>query len=195
LATAGYPLDSFHSILDFGCGCGRVLRFFPANRPPSSRTHGTDIDAEAIEWCTKNIPGVDWRANPFTPPLEYGDATFDFVFSISVFTHLNEEMQHAWLRELHRVTKPGGVLLLTLHGENAYHTLPAADQAKLRTQGILFVTGATGLLKLDGLPDFYQTTYHTRDYIDREWSKVFRIISYIPRGINAHQDAVLLQRQ
>jgi len=43
------------------------------------------------------------------PPMSYEDNMFDFVYSISIFTHLPEDMQFAWLQELQRITKPGGI--------------------------------------------------------------------------------------
>ena len=193
LQSAGHSLSSFHDILDFGCGCGRVLRHLAISNP-EARVYGTDIDAEAIRWCDAHMPGVTWRANQFMPPLPWATATFDFVFSISVFTHLDEEMQDAWLAELQRISRPNAVLLLTVHGDSVHSTLPHEQQALLRQSGFAFWRGVTGRLKLDGLPDFYQSAYHTARYIETEWGKVFRIISIVPRGINNHQDAVLLQR-
>ena len=53
----------------------------------------------------------------------------------------------------------------------------------------------TGRFKLDGLPDFYQDTHHSRAYIEDTWSKYFTIIGYVERGMNKHQDAVILQNQ
>jgi SAM-dependent methyltransferase len=138
---------------------------------------------------------VRWQTNGFEPPLDYADETFDLVFSISVFTHLDEAMQFGWLRELKRVTKPGGYLLLTVHGEHVYRTLPDDVQSDLRERGMIYInTGGTGHFKLDGLPDFYQTAYHTRAYVEREWSRLFQLVSYVPRGINSHQDAIVLAK-
>ncbi|MEP6991736.1 MAG: class I SAM-dependent methyltransferase [bacterium] len=192
--AAGHSLSSFHDILDFGCGCGRVLRHM-ASSNPQARVCGTDIDAQAIRWCEGHMPGVNWRANQFMPPLPWENGTFDFVFSISVFTHLNEGMQDAWLAELQRVSRPDALLLLTVHGESVHPSLPSEQQAALRHSGFAFWQGVTGRLKLDGLPDFYQSAYHTARYIEAEWSRFFRIIAIVPRGINKHQDAVLLQRR
>ena len=64
----------------------------------------------------------------------------------------------------------------------------------LHSKGFLYLTGVTGKLRLNKLPDFYQSAYHTKDYIRREWSSYFNIINHIERGINTHQDAVILQK-
>lgn len=55
LTIADRSLGSFESILDFGCGCGRMLLWM--EELGRTRTlHGTDIDAEAIAWCREHIP-------------------------------------------------------------------------------------------------------------------------------------------
>src|SRR6266545_70131 len=45
-----------------------------------------------------------------------------------------------------------------------------------------------------GLPDFYQLSFHTREYIEREWPKDFDLALYHPRGINSHQDVSILRK-
>lgn len=193
LAVAGVRPSESDAILDFGCGCGRVLPHL-VHEHPGTRFFGTDIDGQAIAWCKARMPGAQWATNGFWPPLAYADGTFASLYSISVFTHLDEPMQNAWLAELHRVLRPGGVALLTVHGSNDHDTLPPKSRAALAERGFLYTSGGTGRLKLDGLPDFYQTAFHTQEYIEREWSKLFRIVAYVPRSINAHQDAVLLRK-
>ena len=45
---------------------------------------------------------VSVRFNQPLPPLDYPDATFDLIFNHSVFTHIDEQYQDAWLAELLR---------------------------------------------------------------------------------------------
>ena len=194
LGSVGRRLDSFETILDFGCGCGRVLRFLTSSAP-ASRFYATDIDPSPIEWGQRNLPGIRWSANAFSPPLQFDDDSFDLIYAISVFTHLNESFQNAWLAELLRVARPGAILILTVHGESLAGSLAASERATLDADGILFCKGATGRLKLDGLPDFYQCTFHTRAYIDATWSKHFDIIGYVEGAIVGNQDAVLLRKR
>jgi len=194
LTTIDRDLDSFGRVLEFGCGCGRVLRYLRESSP-SCEFHGTDIDPELVAWCERNIPGVGWSTNGYSPPLSFSDGAFDLVYAISVFTHLDEDFQQAWLRELQRVAKPGAILILTVHGESLCHSLSPSEQDAIRARGFLYLTGATGRLKLDGLPDFYQTSFHSRDYINREWSKFFEVVNYFERAIDGYQDAVLLRKR
>jgi SAM-dependent methyltransferase len=192
LSSVGREIGSFRRILDFGCGCGRTLRYL-SDLPSDCRLCGTDIDAKLIAWCEKFLPQVaEWSVNGFEPPMRYAGATFDLIYGISVFTHLDEPMQLRWLAEIKRVLAPGGVAIFTVHGKSTQVDLPAPEQAALKEKGFLFRTSQTGRLKLDGLPDFYQTAYHSREYVEREWGKFFRIAQYLEKGIAHYQDAVVL---
>lgn len=194
VGRAGRRLDSFESILDFGCGSGRVLRFLTADAP-RAHFHATDIDPEPIAWGRQHMPGITWSSNGFTPPLPYPDASFDLIYAISVFSHLDETFQNAWLCELERVARPGAIVILTTHGERLAHALAPSEQARLEADGILFCTGATGRLKLDGLPDFYQSTFHKRSYIDQVWGRHFQVVDYVEGAIDDYQDAAVLRKR
>jgi SAM-dependent methyltransferase len=192
----GRDFYSFADILDFGCGCGRVIQNF-RDRPESCTLHATDIDPELVNWCRSNLDGIDWNVNEHRPPLPFQNDAFDLIYGISVFTHLDEDFQHAWLRDLQRVARPGATLILTVHGEDIIERLGNWDRSyadEAHERGLLFLSGPKGKLKVDGLPDFYQTAFHTREYIYREWSEYFDILNYVERGINKYQDAVILRK-
>ena len=190
LQRVGLGLAWFSRILDFGCGCGRALRAF-ADLSRSARLFGTDIDAEAIEWCRANLRFASFRVNSASPPLPFPPAKFDLVFSISVFTHIDEERQFEWLQELRRVMKPGGLALITLHGSLDAAKLPADKQAVLNSKGIYF--DADGAWK-DIFPDWYQSTFHTEEYVRRQYADFFEVLDYIPMGLNDHQDIAVLRK-
>ena len=66
------------SILDWGCGCGRVITHMAKFVSPE-RHYGCDIDAAAIEWDKQNIVGPTFdRVEPY-PPTNYSDGCFDIV--------------------------------------------------------------------------------------------------------------------
>jgi SAM-dependent methyltransferase len=108
---AGRELDSFHSILDFGCGCGRVLRLL--RHLPATRT-GADVDRACIDWCSANYPTDRFILVGKTLPIP--DSAVDLCYAFSVFTHLDVPSQRHWLAELHRVLMPGALLVCSTHG-------------------------------------------------------------------------------
>jgi SAM-dependent methyltransferase len=200
LKLTGKELYAFRDVLDFGCGCGRVLRYFH-DHPPSCRLYGADIDHSAIAWCRANLPFASFSVNDRLPPLPFPNAAFDLVYAFSVFTHLDENYQSLWLEELKRVMRPGGILLASTHGAHAQADIAQTvafspgELEALKTKGFLFKVLETGRFKLDGLPDFYQCAFHSRQYVENVWSRLFKVQLYLERGMNQHQDLVVLGRE
>ena len=78
-----------------------------------------DIDPDNIAWAKDHLKSLDMRVGPLMPPSPYPDESFDLVYGISVMTHLTRHVQEAWLAEIARILKPGGVALLTFSGDTA----------------------------------------------------------------------------
>jgi SAM-dependent methyltransferase len=182
--------DTFDRILDFGCGCARVLRFVKPRIGQS--IEGTDIDMESIHWCQDNLFNtLKFHVNSDIPPLAYPDESFDFIFSISVFTHLPEEMQFQWLGELKRILKRGGVFITTFHGEDLFPAAQPEIISLYKEKGFYYLYVGNTL----GLPEYYQAAFHTNDYIQKKWCHYFKILHIGKRAINNHQDAVVCEKE
>ncbi len=110
------PLTEYQHILDFGCGCGRLTRLFK-NLP--CRISACDIDPRQVQWAKENLEFADVALSNVNAPLPYANDEMDAVVAISVFTHMSEHSQDEFLTELHRITRRGGLLFLTIHGEQA----------------------------------------------------------------------------
>ena len=191
LQWLGRPLDSFRDVLDFGCGSGRVLRWF-APYQNHCRFRGCDISREAIEWSRAHLPFAEFFENGMEPPLPFAGESFDLIYGVSVVTHIDEPLQFAWLRELGRVLRPGGIALLTVMGDAlARWKLPAADFAAFQSKGHFYKHVQEG--GLHGLPEFYQDAYHSGTYIFREWSRYFNPLAFIKNGLMHFQDSVILE--
>ncbi len=192
LRAIGRETYQFSSILDFGCGSARVLRWFQ-DIQPAGRLYGCDINSEAIQWCVANAAFAEFTNSAPLPPLPYADRSFDLIFGISVFTHLDERYQLAWLSELRRIVKPGGVVMMTVHGsDKAAGDLSPEDYNAFETSGFQYKE-ATDRTSTKGLPDFYQVAYHSKEYIERVWSEFFDIAAYIKHGCMYSQDLVAMQ--
>jgi SAM-dependent methyltransferase len=125
-AEAGLDLDEADAVLDFGVGCGRIARWWPAGA--RTEWHGTDINPKLVGWCAASLPHLRASVNPLEPPTTYRDGRFDAIYAISVFTHWPEPLQHAWMRELTRMLRPGGRLLFTTHGDVPAHRVLLDDE-------------------------------------------------------------------
>ena len=193
MQLSGVSISSLQTVLDFGCGCGRTLNWL-SKENGAIRFFGTDIDEEAIEWCRGNFTDIEFLINGLSPPLSFSGNTFDLVYAISVFSHLDEEDHLEWLRELRRVLRPGGFLLVSYHGAQSQTLLSAKDRKLIANKGFLFKVEGLGKHKLNGLPDTYQTAYVSTDYINEYWSELFRIEHVIHDGMNAHQSVVLMRK-
>jgi SAM-dependent methyltransferase len=191
--NARVSLDHPLRILDFGCGCARVLRFM-GTLAPESTFHASDIDGEAIEWCRANYPVEVKRGryvfvqNEDLPPAPFREDYFDLIYGISVFTHLPEDLQLQWLSELRRIARPGGLLVLSTQGDALIRShLDTAGIRGLDEHGFYY----HGYGSTEGLPEYYQAAWHTRRYIDRVWTKFFHVAEHVHAGIGDHQDLVL----
>lgn len=181
-------------ILDFACGPGRLATELK-QLTEDCRIFGSDIDHEAIAWAQQNLPHIGtFTTNNPLPPTDFPNDFFDVIVSISLLTHVDEGSQHRWLKEWNRILKPGGTILTTVHGEPTYQNCTADELVELAERGIAHRVDRKGRFKLDGLPDFYQTTFHTRKYVKQAWGKWFDVIDHLDGGLSGHQDFVVLRR-
>jgi SAM-dependent methyltransferase len=105
-------LQTCRAILDFGCGWGRVIRFFLRDLE-ADKVWGVDHYDKAIETCRQTNRWHTFRhIKPF-PPTDFASSTFDLIFAYSVFSHLSEPAQRAWVDEFARLLRPGGVVVAT----------------------------------------------------------------------------------
>lgn len=202
LATVGRDLDDYRTILDFGAGCGRMITWLEPLARAGAELHGTDTDSELIAWLGENLDFVTAQVNDPLPPTPYADGQFDLVYNHSVFTHLDEERQNAWLTELRRITCVGGHVVLTVHGEGAFaqyedaminNSGDAIDEREIYSGlGFLFMPDKGWQDK--GFPEWYGGAYHSTSYVFSHWSRWFRIKAYLPQGALNFQDIVVLER-
>jgi len=186
LGRAGTRIEELSSILDFGCGCGRVIRNWARL---DAQVAGSDLSGGAIDWCRANLPFARFETNGLSPPLVFADSDFDLVYALSVLTHLPEAIQYEWVDELRRVTRPGGLVLLTTHGERYLERLDPDERARFRA-GELVVRWAevpgTNLC----------TTFHPPPWIrEHVLPRGFEEVVFVPEGAtgNPHQDLFLLR--
>ncbi len=212
LAGVGRRLEEFGAVLDFGCGCARVLAELEQRLGSGATLLGCDIDEEAIRWAARHHPGMRFAVNGPLPPLPYEDASMDLVFASSVFTHVNEGSQQAWLEELRRILTPGGIAIVSVYGEHAFSgyrsgailgvTRDFRDRlgayASLDAAGMVFEPypmSASNRFNYTGGDEPYGVTFNSSGQVRRDWSGSFDVLEILPQSWwSSSQDLVILSK-
>jgi SAM-dependent methyltransferase len=146
-------------VLEFASGYGRVTRHLKLDDLTAC-----DIHPEAVSLLRKKlkVTALLSTAAPanFDPARQY-----DFIFVLSLFSHLPDDLFGPWLAKLCSLLAPGGHLMFTTYGA------PAAEKAPLLATAIDHSAGLTFLPHTDQ-PDLgeaiYGTAVVTQDYVRRK---------------------------
>lgn len=190
LEQHSFNLRTASAIMEMGCGSARLIRHLRC--VDGIRLLGCDVQAPFIEWCTEHIPGIEFYINEIDPPFTFlEDNVLDLIIAQSVFTHIPLDKQAAWIRELHRVLRPGGFAILNVLGRRHQELmLTPQDRERLKTEKQLTLEAshpqASYSTQLIGSWDVFQT----RGEILNAFRTVFHICDYIPK----HLDLLILKK-
>jgi SAM-dependent methyltransferase len=191
LARLGAPLEEASHVLDFGCGWGRHLRYFLRD-VPFSRLYGVDPDAAAITFCKEEARYGNFGVSDYHPPLDFRDELFDVVYAYSVFSHLAPAVAAEWSRELWRILKPDGVLIMTVRDryfldrlgvvakspaktvdeQELLSAFPDLDAARAELERVGHVYRAS--TPYEHLRDVYGTMVVSPTFVESTWQRGFR---------------------
>ena len=211
-AALGAPIARDTTLLDFGCGWGRFLRFFWKDVAPAN-LHGCDVSTAILEVCRQTaVPGELARIFP-GGSLPYPDAHFGAVMAYSVFTHLPEQEHRVWMNEFKRVVRPGGVVALTLeprrfldfiasipaNADSPWHQglrrfVPQIPELRARVDaGEIAYLPTGGGEELDA--SHYGDSVVPLRFIENYWGPEFQVRDYIDDPNRFWQAVLILQRQ
>ena len=211
----GYSLFQFNSVLDFGCGDGRLTKHL-FELIPNATIYGCDVGSREVSQCKQNFTEGNFFVNKAKPPLNLQNYKFDFIFSYSIFTHLSEKNHIAWLRELAQFLTDGGVMLHTTHGYECLKRLRAFDPKSLDKYNLnkdldmlmneknlyhFTVPDEIGRIRSDDpeKPE-YGLSIISKDYVMNNWEKYsgIRLCDYIEGGIESSpegcHDVIILSK-
>jgi SAM-dependent methyltransferase len=200
LARASVDFRDFRSILDFGCGCGRVLAGWERVLPPGAKLFGCDVNRLLIEFCQKNIVFAETVVSSYYPPLPYSTAQFDFIYAASVYTHLTLPALLQWTGELARLSRPGGIVMVSYHGSYFGSLLAGASKqgtAQLAERGYyVHVHGneAETWLGSNNYATFLSPEFVFNVFQGFELVKVYPGVSEGPNPFASYQDIVVFRR-
>jgi ubiquinone/menaquinone biosynthesis C-methylase UbiE len=113
LRGAQVEIASGSHILDFGCGCSRILAGWEHYLPKDARLLGCDVNADLIAFCRDKIPFANKSVCGFYPPLEFNDGSIDFAYAASVWTHMMLPAVVQWAGEFAWIIKVGGTAFVS----------------------------------------------------------------------------------
>jgi SAM-dependent methyltransferase len=151
--------------------------------------HGSDLNPRLVAWCRRRLRFATFTENGLAPPLPHADGQFGLVYALSVFTHLPAALQTAWMQELWRVLRPGGLLFLTTHGRHYMQELSDAERRRFEAGEIV--------LRHDDRPGSNVCgAYHPEAYVRGRLSEGFEVLDFVPEGAlgNPWQDLWLLRK-
>jgi len=198
-------------VLDFGCGCGRLLRFFEPVHG-QWRAVGADANPKLASWCRDHLRSISIVQNTVDGPMDGPSERFDLIYCLSVFTHLSEHKALRWLKEVERLLRPGGVFVATTHGETALNTIEGSTahrsmlditdeqvrlvRNKLDREGFAYLPYRHDVLDLAGVGEDYGNSFTAPSYIRQHWaSDSFELCDVLPGGLRGWQDLLVFRRR
>lgn len=202
--------DASTKVLDFGCGWGRIGRFWLLDLEPH-QIFSADCLSDAVQlFQSLNNPCSIEHCGTRPPLRERGP--FDAISAYSVFSHLNEEYFNIWLAEFFEILKPSGKLYITSRAEAFINVvdkwqkggkawafngnmLPSADILKSRySEGIFqFYTESGGGGELASA--FYGQAFVPEAYVKQAARKIgYASVERIPSPPEVDQAVFLLTK-
>jgi ubiquinone/menaquinone biosynthesis C-methylase UbiE len=192
------------AILDFGCGWGRILRFWLKDFP-GEKIYGSDIMQLSLDLCQDafgDATKVKIVKNLALPPIEMADSQMRLIYAHSVFSHLSQVAADAWINEFHRLLEPKGLVVITTRPRDFVHNPGAGgnryqgstEWKKLYMKGEFCFEPQSGQNELEA--KYYGEASFSRRYVEKNWNQ-FVIKEFVPANRIQHlnQDIFVLQKK
>jgi ubiquinone/menaquinone biosynthesis C-methylase UbiE len=215
---ADRPFSPDKTLVDFGCGWGRVARLFMHSIAPPNIV-GVEPNSERVAMARQHNPMLCFLQSRRLPPLILRDGSVDYIVAFSVFSHLDEMFANAWINEFARIIKPGGIAFLTTQRrafvdncEKARQEIASGAQpdsgwvaavarsfvdkeAYLKDYDAgIFLHSASGG-KPPSLSSGYGETAVAPNYIKKHWAQHFTLLDFVDDSDRLPQAMMVLQRR
>ncbi len=166
-------------VLDIGCGHGLMHKFLIS---PEINLSASDPASSVIKEAIRLNPDVDYQAND-GHTLNYADNSFDVAFTVCVMHHVVPEQWHDFLKEMKRVIKPSGLLVVYEHNPYNPMTLYIVKTCPIDANAVLLKsTKLRALMKSVGL------IKTSNEYIiffpaqNENFRKIEKMLTWLPLG-------------
>jgi SAM-dependent methyltransferase len=187
------------SILDYGCGHGRVLRWLQAFWP-DARLAGADVTENQVSFCAATFGSdpvlIDKPFSEIALPSQY-----DLIWLGSIFTHMNEVGWRDLFKSLRSHVRPGGIICFSFAGQYVYRSLKEGNHWGFKPEDDL--TDLINGYETSGFGFFRQTISNGqpwgRSLASPHWVLEFclaqseRIVLYSEQSYARRQDVIALQ--
>lgn len=187
------------TVLDFGCGYGRVLRVFKAAWPGASLT-ACDLMPDGLAFCMEHfdVCGFRSKVEPVMPDLAH---RFDLIWAGSVVTHLPADKVRGFIRLWRDLLNPGGKMVFTSHGTLVHERLVNGSMSyDLANDSIVAVIRDYEVSGF-GYADYPQTTGYGVSLNSESWLRKvadetggLQFVSFLPHHWDNHQDVWCFER-
>lgn len=167
-----------HTVLDIACGTGEWLK---AAEDQGANTFGVDLSEKAIEFCKKTYNSENYICQP-AEKLPYDDCSFDIVTCLGSLEHFPDKEKS--LKEMVRVTKPGGTLLILVPNSNFIGYTTGLYKGTNQSQAIetpLSIQQWSRLFQSSGIK--IEKTWKDLHFLNKEWFLQNGFFKSIPRAI------------
>lgn len=174
--------------LEFASGHGRFTRHLVKALPAGSLCV-SDILPGSTEFLRETF-GIEGFPSCAEPEQLDTQGEYDTIFVLSLFSHLPDGLWQRWLARLYRALAPGGMLIITTHGEHCAR-LVGLD---LPAEGYHFIPSSESTL-LD--PSLYGNTFIAPGYVQaalRQLPGTPTAVAHFPAHFWSSQDAWVIQR-
>lgn len=191
------------TVLDYGCGWGRLTRFFARDVAPGSLLACDPVE-EILDVCRElRVPATLARSE-FSPERLPFDRPVHLAYSFSVFTHISEQAALASLRAIHSSLAPGGILVLTIRppayldlDEKMHAARDALEPGALAEPRYIFVPHPhdPGHPQYESEAMSYGETVITLPYVRERWSDLFELVDVKAIPEDLYQVAITLRKR
>jgi ubiquinone/menaquinone biosynthesis C-methylase UbiE len=196
LQEVDFSLAGGRRFLEMGCGSGRMIRHLK-EFVVSGEAWGTDVCAEYVIWCKQYLsPPFNFATTTTIPHVPFEDGYFDFIYTGSVFTHI-DDLPDAWLLEIRRILSPSGLFYITIHDEHTVKLLDSvyrngwferylnADpvySARKNDAGMIVVGRSTD-----------SQVFYDLEFFKKSLRSIFKVVS-VSREAYGYQTGILLRK-
>ena len=215
--ATGKSLSSCENVLDFGCGWGRIIRFFLKDLD-GSRVCGIDCYESALELAQQGNRYCQFELIEPMPPTTLPAGKYDVIYCYSVYSHLSEEAGTRWIQEFARLLKPGGLFVATTRRRDFIEICERLREEQrqkpsdlpLTLNGLLnaFVDYKQALADYDagklcysGIggggvleSSFYGETAIPKAYVQKEWTKYLQFVNYVDAPNDYDQNIIVMRK-